>query len=431
MRNRFTQLLNGNQGNNGNNNNNNNANNNTHHQLAKLPLLAVALLKEGKIPNWLLSLPIPIAFWETPVTSADNTIGSYLTSRDNKVLSQTHPSFYLLYSNEVEGKRNRINTLFSVNNNKPYDSKNLRKLLSHAAVGEWEQAEAIWRQDPSLLTRSGTVYFPNRIYQQGKAPIDISVWQNPGRPKLTGTPWQIAMMNAEFEEAEKMGRMMTFDEKQRQFFEIFPTGKIENDQEKFEKAEKLLDALFSAVIEDDKINENNLEKMNEKTHLALSDLYTFLTPLSSSEHKTGLVFDVNIYIHALKLYEEKFSQFQNWEQRSFWCIRIEEYIAALLPTSYLRPHAQGIGNTENGESLKRDGCKLKDGTPYFAFRRSSDSIPAVHHFVGYYGGRCAGREGGGGHWRTWIFSKLMSSKNEIRDKIMQQYSRSAASSLTY
>ena len=196
-------------------------------------------------------------------------------------------------------------------------------------------------------------------------------------------------MNEEYEEAELMGKMMTSEEKQRQFSEIFPTGKIEKYNNKFEIAKKLLDRAFAAITGDNTIDENDLEKMNKETHKALRELYDFLIP--PPEHKMGLVFDVNIYIYALELYDNKFSQFNNWDQRSFWCIRIEEQIASVLGTGFLRVHSQGPGNVEDNNNnidsklIKRDGCKLKDGSSYFAFRRSSNSIPGSHLFVGYYG----------------------------------------------
>lgn len=39
----------------------------------------------------------------------------------------------------------------------------LRKLLNHAALGELENAEKIWKLFPDLLTCRGTIYHPNRI----------------------------------------------------------------------------------------------------------------------------------------------------------------------------------------------------------------------------------------------------------------------------
>lgn len=339
------------------------------------------LLITGEIPTIILDLPA--MWWETPLSKkADNTIGSYLTPRDKKALSQTGKSFYLFYKNEFSKQRTQINTLFNAKNDQPYNANDLKQLLSHVALGEFEQAEKIWEKDPALLTVCGTVYHPNRTYdKEGKVIADIPAWQNPGRYKYKDcTAWQIALMNSEFEEAEKMGEMMTEAEKQRQFAEIFPNGKIEKYDWDLAKAKQLLEAVFDAVIKSPTIN---LKKMNEITRTALQELYDYVKP--ANEHKKGLVFDGNFYVEALELFGKRVSQFTQWDQHLFWAIRIEEYLASLLGTAYLRLHAQGIDNIKENKLLKRDGCKLVDKTSYFAFRRSSDSIPGIHHYVGDQG----------------------------------------------
>jgi hypothetical protein len=286
--------------------------------------------------------------------------------------------------------------------------KLLRKLLGHAVLGEWENAESIYKLFPDLLTCRGTIYHPNRTYEEGKAPVAIPADKNPGRYKYDNcTAWQIALMNAEYEEAELMGKFMTEKEKQKQYVEIFPDGQLIKHNWDLEEAKRRLDAVFDAVIKDQSINENNLDKMNEETSKALAELYAYVKP--ASEHHTGLVFDENIYLAALQLYEDRFSRFATWDQRTFWCIRVEEHLASLLGTGYLRLHAQGIGN-----KLKRNGCTLADGSSYFAFRRPSNSVPGGSFFVEYFG------EGRGALCLPLLradgFSNFMSSKNESRDR---------------
>jgi hypothetical protein len=360
---------------------------NSNNNLLPNSAILVLLLQQTKIPTFILNLPVDL--WKSPASTAkSDAIVSYLSSRDKKALSLTCTTFYKLCNEEGKEQRSQINTLFKVINDKPYDSEDLHKVLSHAAVGEWNQAKEVWLKDPSLLTRCGTVYRLNRIYQEDKAPIDIPTWQNPGRPNYKDcTAFQIACANEEWEEVEQMGALMTQEEKQRQFLELFPTGNIEEYNNKFDGAKKLLEAVFAAVIQDSTIDQSNLEKMNEKTREALLKLYDFVMP--AREHKVGLVFDVNIYIEALKLYEDKIDDFRlpnQWYQRSFWCTRIEEYIASLLGTAYLRRHAKGKGiNGIDSEKVARDGCKLSDGSSVFAFRRSPNSIPGFHIFVGYSG----------------------------------------------
>ena len=93
----------------------------------------------------------------------------------------------------------------------------------------------------------------------------------------------------------------------------------------------------------------------------------------------GIVCDPYIYAEALHMYEEKFSQFKNWGQRSFWRVRIGEYLAYLLGTGYLRPRNRAFAKDE--DLLELD-CTLEDNSSYLAFRRPIDSIPGFHFFIG-------------------------------------------------
>jgi hypothetical protein len=288
----------------------------------------------------------------------------------------------------------------------------VRRLQSHAALGEWDAAELIWSQDTFYLECRGTVYHPN--------PAAITPEMNPGRYKyIKQTSWQIALRNEEYEIADEMGQFMTDEEKKKQFQEIFPDGEIKKYNWDIEHAKQLLTNVFAAIIQDASINEGNLDVMSTSTREALNALYLYVKPVL--DQQAGLVFDANIYVEALKLFEDKLHQFQNRDQRLFWCVRVEEHLASLLGTGYLRPHAQGIGN-----NLTRAGCFLADKSSYFPFRRDLKSIPGVHFFVGYFGGFTHGavravRVGGA------RFSKLVSSKNSSRGELTRQYSRPKAS----
>ncbi|OGT46438.1 MAG: hypothetical protein A3E82_00785 [Gammaproteobacteria bacterium RIFCSPHIGHO2_12_FULL_38_11] len=288
----------------------------------------------------------------------------------------------------------------------------LRQLLNHAALGEWEDAEGLWQSFPDLLTCRGTIYHPNRIAidEDREVLFNIPLDINPGRYKyINVTAWQIALMNEEYEEAERMGACMTNEEKREQFAEVFPDGNMIKYNWNLKQAEQLLLAVCNEVIKDPLINENDLSKMSASTRLARQALIEYVRP--QVEHTSGHVFDVNLYIKALALYEDQLRHFKTWGQRSFWNIKIEEWLAASLGTGYLRPHAQGIAN-----GLRRTGCILTDGSSYFAFRRPLDSLPGSHFFVGYFGrpycllfSHVAARLN--------AISKLMSRKNESRDRI--------------
>ncbi|STX28890.1 Uncharacterised protein [Legionella beliardensis] len=252
----------------------------------------------------------------------------------------------------------------------------LRQLLSHAALGEWEQAKTIWLNDPLLLTHGGTIYHPNCIDELDQK-IEIPIEMNPGRYKYVNcTAWQIALMNEEYDVAQEMAKFMTLEEKQKQF-KIFPNGKITKVNWDLRDAIERLKAVFYAIINDKTINPS-CNKMNEDTYKKLNDFYLYVKP--AKQQRMGLVFDVTIYLEALKLYKSKFNSFQSYAQRAFWCVRVEEYLASLLGTSYLRSHVQGLPS-----DFKKKDCLLIDGSSYFAFRRSSKSIPGFHFFLNYKG----------------------------------------------
>lgn len=267
----------------------------------------------------------------------------------------------------------------------------LKQLLSHGALGELEAAEKIWREYPDLLTCRGTISHLNRccIDAQGqplKTPIDIPFDQNPGRYKYVNrTFWQILIMNGEYEEAEEAGKLMTDEEKKKQWAEIFPDGKMIKYDWDPEKAKELLREVFDAIAADDTIRWNKQTKsfeMSEATRQKLHALYQYARP--KSEHETGLVFPADFYLEALTMYDnESDKTFKNkWDKYSLWSVRVEEWLAVCLGTGFLRGHSQGIGNKSH-----RKGCVLADGSSYF--RRPSDSIPGSHFFVGFGGGGAA------------------------------------------
>ncbi len=252
----------------------------------------------------------------------------------------------------------------------------LRRLLSHGALGELEQAEAIWKKDLSLLTCYGTVYHPNRDYTV-TPPVDIAQELSLGRYKyVERTYYQILMMNEEWEEAEEVEKSMTEEEKDKQFYEVFPNGEIKAIWD-LEKALELLNDTFDAFIKDPVINMNGPKTdMSPLTQDRRNKLFDYIKPAPGG-HRTGLVSDARLYSAALDLYETKRGQFQNEHQREAWNRLVEEPLASLLPTVFLRPHSQGIFK----DKVKRTGCTLADGSSYFPFRRSSKSLPGSHFWV--------------------------------------------------
>jgi hypothetical protein len=123
----------------------------------------------------------------------------------------------------------------------------LRKLLSHAALGEWDDAEKLYKQDKRLLACRGTVFHPNHVYIEGGNFVDEIERHKIHYLYRNRSPWQIAVMNEEFDIADEMGQYMTDEEKQKQFLEIFPDGEIKKYNWDIEHAKQLLSKLFSAI----------------------------------------------------------------------------------------------------------------------------------------------------------------------------------------
>lgn len=277
----------------------------------------------------------------------------------------------------------------------------LRTLLNQVALGELEAAEKIWKSAPHLLTERGTIYHPNCTYVAGQPTKDIPFQKNPGRYKYVKcTALQILLMNAEFEEAKRMAKLMPIEAVQKQVEEVFPDGEIKKYAFDLNKAQKLLKAVFNAVSKDKRLKIERDTNYNIKnilisdaTRLALMQLYTYTKP--RSEHEKGLVFDPQFYLAALNLYDDLLNRSYNFrmqtiEGNAFWNICVEEWLAGCLGTFFLRAHSQGLDNLPD-----RRGCVLSDGSPYFAFRRAEDSLPGATIFVGSSGKRDSGR---GPYW---------------------------------
>ncbi|MBX3710015.1 MAG: hypothetical protein KIT56_09755 [Gammaproteobacteria bacterium] len=290
----------------------------------------------------------------------------------------------------------------------------LSSLLDHVALGKYDVAEKTYPKHQTLLTKKGTPSYYLKL--------DLKRYQY-----VNLTAFQIALRNAEYKEAEKMGRHLTPQERQKQFNEIFPNGELISYSCQLETAKALLKDVYDAIIVDDVINEDNLNLMTNKTRETVEALYDAVNPEKYKECQKGLVFDVQIYLEALGLYDNNFNTFGNWHRRAFWCVRVEELIASCLPTVYLRAHCLGIGNVVNGNivnwnKLSGRGCLLADGSSYF--NRDPNNRAGLHFFVGYDGARCVP---GVGWWgRTdarsivafwYAFSKFMSSNNESKDRL--------------
>lgn len=320
-------------------------------------------------------------------------------------ISKSAAAFNILYLPKVS-KRLAFLKLFPEYNQ---SLDKLRQLLSAAALGELDKAEAIWSKDPSFLSCRGTVYHPNCDYTVDP-PRAIPLEKSLGRYKYVDrTAWQILCMNEEWEEAKKAGEYMTKEEKEKQLAEIFPDGELVKHHWSLGKAMKQLYAVFNAINHDEIIDSNDISKMNIETRNTLQALYDYVKP--APENNTGLVFDVTIYLAALEF--SKNIGFKKGDKQRFWNVRVEEVLASLLPTGYLRPHSQNYPEQED-----RSGCILYHTEPYFSFRRSSNSLPGADFWVGLYW--LLGNWSSRSYEHEW-FLKLDAAKKIARADFMLEY----------
>ena len=262
----------------------------------------------------------------------------------------------------------------------------LKQALDHAARGEWNDVDTLLQATPELLTYRGTI-------------------QHHGRYKLVNrTIWQVALMNDEGENVYEMFKRH-FDrlpdgpeEMTRQVQEVFPDGEMKKEEGwKLNKALTLFEAVFTAIKNDNTMNEKDLNKMNDDTQKALQAFYDYVTPKPSEGFTKGLLFDIQLFQAVVQKYADEYSNL-NWNHRVFYGVKIWDYLVRLLPTGYLRPLCQGLYYiVDKKEPLLVNGCKLRtdsgigtgaaflplDKDPSFVFGRDFISLygsRSVHFF---------------------------------------------------
>jgi len=281
----------------------------------------------------------------------------------------------------------------------------LPQLLKHVARGEYDTAKEIYSKNPTVLTAKGKISHPHRFCY------------------INQTNFQIALRNAEYKEAEKMEKHLTPEERQKQFNEIFPDGKIISYGCQFETAKALLKNVYDAIIVDDVIHTNNFDLMTDRTREALKALYDAVNPENYNKSQIGLVFDVRIYLEALSIYNANFNTFGTWNRRSFWCM-LEDLIVSCLPTVYLRARPN-IGtmvhaNVVNWDKLDAQGCLLADGSSYFdhyPIQFSDNRISLNYH--GHLRLRVAGVDTESLSNFTSLYQAITSAGSEFMDKYFQ------------
>jgi len=286
----------------------------------------------------------------------------------------------------------------------------LRHSLDHVALGEYIAAENIYLKDTNILRKKGTTSY------------------HPGRYRYVNqTQFQIALRNEEYDEVEKMEEYLTYEEKQKQFYEVFPDGEIKSYGCDFETVKLLLENLVNVINVDKVINENNPDEMTSETRIALQELHNAVNPENYHECQIGLVFDARIYLQAINLIPQISNRYGTWHRTTFWRIRVQELIASCLSTSYLSRHTHGVYYaiyTGVFKKMTRRGCKiLTDNSSYFSFRRSPDFRPGFHFYVSSTGDRATQD---GSYYHAIVgqsVEKLYREKTASRNELMRKYSR--------
>lgn len=276
-------------------------------------------------------------------------------------------------------------------------------LIQHAALGEWESAKKIWQRYPDSLMWRDSVYHPQRYHYQNRSAL------------------QIAWMNEEYGVVSEMAVQLNFEERVKQFYEVFPEGKLIKYDWNRQVAEVLLRKLFFTINQDQMITEDNLDKMEDETRIALQLLYDYVLPKKDKICQKGLVFDVIFYQQALKLYDINIGALRRLGQRKFWSVRVEEVIASCLSTGYLRAHCRGIYLIENEKSLNSRECRLADGTSYFSHQRNPKTIAGSDFYIDAWGRQRTMEDWCERECTRPYFERLMLDKDKNKAQLVKRY----------
>jgi hypothetical protein len=272
----------------------------------------------------------------------------------------------------------------------------LKNLLIHAVLGEWNAARKIWQRYPHILTLKGSVKH-RYLYENH-------------------TAYQIAWRNQESKIIEEMNAILSLEEQQKQFYEIFPDGQLVKHNklgleyaQDVEHAKKLLLNVCDAVTNDLIICEKNMNTRSLETKAALQALHNYLNPDIAGQCQTGLVSDVRLLLEAVTYYEKNRPDFQN--RRTFWFACVEEMIAFFLPTGYLRAHCQGIHSVDIRKEVPSDkGCLLANGSLSYFQIFSADLELKAPFFVDMFGGL---------YLKGWIYNEGRNIKDAWLNFISQ------------
>lgn len=285
-----------------------------------------------------------------------------------------------------------------------------QKLLRHAALGEWQAAAAIWKQDPSVLTQRGNVSVP-------------------GRPDYVNlTAWQIAWLNEEYEVVMDMAEHLSPEEKASQYQQIQQLGEPTDDQMKNIKS--LLDDVVSASLKDN----SNYYCMDAATQEKLDAFNSYITSLY---HAKGIPLHPQVFQNIMHIIfthlDEVYAQ-PNYDKQGksvrLLLINVLEHMTSLMGTRYLRVHCQGTDNIITKQKpLTVDGCILaqgRNGSPYFTAEPYPQSGPGITRAIAKGGyGFCGGGK--------FIFDEQQVSFFQLRqiiDELAPQAMMSVLSSVT-
>ena len=208
-------------------------------------------------------------------------------------------------------------------------------------------------------------------------------------------------------------------------YEIFKSDENEDEiviPEKYvEYAKNMLDVCCKETFPNGVPGQNNIPMnvaLSKETEEALKSLFNNLLP----KHAVKLddYFDVELLLLAVyKAYRDHFNQFQNWEQRDTFCVRVIGLIQGVQSPETAKIFCQGLEAVvtalEKGEEIKlsENACehKLKGGAAYFRIGRDSFIGLGFHFLCGVYG--CGDETGAAGALTGTTFRcrKIMSSKS--------------------
>ena len=321
-------------------------------------------------PNRTVKQPDDAYLTQLPYDILRDEIGKkYLSLEDQYNLSRESCGLYTLFETPA--------------------SEHVHKFLTHVVRGEKAESEAMLKEDPGLLLHKARV-----VDEAGRTIIGTAYQIALGAKDVSPFPGQVEEM-AEMIERYLLQLPNGEEERNKQYNEQFPEGFEKEEEARKQRDLDALQKVFKAI--DKAKNDHELDD-------AIKVFKQYLEKENKREFKTGYHFNEDLFIKALKLYDQYVDRF-NWNKRDFAAVKVIGRIQCYFPANLAQAARDGfVKVVDEKKALSRSKLLKYNGTSFF------DPELGVSHFVySFYAGFAA--VGSMVSGRIVSFSKLMLSKN--------------------